>query len=87
MPEFNLFVIVCFLDYTNDYLNVEPSSAGTTNLGARFFEASSAGQRPRIDYVEAATGYTHSIIGVASANIAKVNALATANIGKINTLD
>ena len=83
----NNVVIVCFLDYTNDYLNVEPSSAGTTNLGARFFEASSAGQRPRIDYVEGATGYTHSIIGVASANIAKVNALATANIGKINTLD
>ena len=83
----NNVVIVCFLDYTNDYLNVEPSSTGTTNLGARFFEASSAGQRPRIDYVEGATGYTHSIIGVASANIAKVNALATANIGKINTLD
>jgi len=82
----NDVVIVCFLDYTNDYLNVTPSSAGTTNLGARFFEASSAGQRPRIDFT-LATGYTHTVLGVAAANIGKVNTVATANIGKINSLD
>ena len=41
----------------------------------------------RATYTEAATGYSHSVIGVASGNIGKVNALATANIGKINTLD
>ena len=38
-------------------------------------------------YTAAATGYGHKVLGVASANIAKVNTVATANIGKINTVD
>jgi hypothetical protein len=74
------------MDYTYDYLNVTPGSTGTFNLGARFTEASSAGQRPRIDYT-LATGYSHDVSGLAAANIAKVNTVATANIGKINSLD
>tara|TARA_Y100001963_G_C6683136_1_gene400845 strand:+ start:312 stop:1040 length:729 start_codon:yes stop_codon:yes gene_type:complete len=82
----NDVVIVCFMDYTYDYLNVTPGSTGTFNLGARFTEASSAGQRPRIDYT-LATGYSHDVSGLAAANIAKVNTVATANIGKINSLD
>ena len=82
----NDVVIVCFLDYTNDYLNVTPTSAGTTNLGARFHEASSEGQRPRIDYT-LATGYSHDVSGLAAADISEVNTVATANIGKINSLD
>jgi len=35
----------------------------------------------------AASGYTHKVLSVAAANIAKVNTVATANIGKINTVD
>ena len=45
-------VIVCFLDYTNDYLNVDPNTTVQRNLGARYNEASSAGQRIRINYTE-----------------------------------
>ena len=82
----NDVVIVCFLDYTNDYLNVTPTSVGTTNISGRFFEASSAGQRPRIDFT-LATGYTHTVLGVAAANIGKVNTVATANIEKVIGVD
>ena len=32
-------------------------------------------------------GYTHNVMGVAAANIAKVDGVATANIGKINGVD
>ena len=40
-----------------------------------------------IDYTAAVSGYGHSVSGVASASIGKVNTVATANIGKINTVD
>ncbi len=82
----NDVVIVCFLDYTYDYLNVTPTSVGTTNIGGRFTEQTNSSTRPRIDFT-LATGYTHTVMGVAAANIGKVNTLATANIGKINSLD
>ena len=35
----------------------------------------------------APSGYTHKVLGVASANIGKVNTVATANIGKVITVD
>ena len=79
----NNVVIVCFLDYTNDYLNVEPTSAGTFNITGRYTETSTTSMRPRIDYT-LATGYSHDIMGLASANIGKVNTVATANVGKIS---
>ena len=82
----NDVVIVCFLDYTNDYLNVTPTSTGTTNLGIRFHEASSEGQRPRIDYT-LATGYSHDVLGLAAASIAEVNTVAIADIAELNGLD
>lgn len=34
-----------------------------------------------------AVGYSHKVLGVAAASIAKVNTVATASIGKINTVD
>lgn len=82
----NNIVIVCFMDYTNDYLNVDPSSAVSPQLGGRYNEASSAGQRLRINYNLAATGYGNDVIGVASADIGEVNRVATANIAEINGL-
>ena len=82
----NDVVIVCFLDYTNDYLNVTPSSAGTLNISGRYSEQTTTSLRPHIDFT-LATGYTHTVLGVAAANIGKVNTVATANIGKINSLD
>ena len=38
-----------------------------------------------VTYVEA-SGYSHDVIGVATANIGEVNGVATANIGKINNI-
>jgi hypothetical protein len=32
-------------------------------------------------------GYSHKVLGITAANIAKVNTIATASIGKINTVD
>ena len=40
-----------------------------------------------ITFTDPASGYTHKVNSVASANIGKVNTVATANIGKINTVD
>ena len=78
----NDVVIVCFMDYTNDYLNVALTSNATLNLGGRFAEQSNINARPRIDYT-LATGYENAINGVAAANIGKVDGVATADIEKI----
>ena len=40
-----------------------------------------------VTYVESVSGYGHDVIGLASANIGKINGLATANIGKVSGLD
>jgi hypothetical protein len=80
----NNVVIVCFMDYTNDYLNVDPSSTTSLKLGGRYNEASSAGQRLRINYTEVAAGYGNNVNRVASANIEEINTVASANIEEIN---
>ena len=79
----NDVVIVCFLDYTNDYLNVAPSSGDNLNCGAYFAEKTSPDYRPHIDYT-LATGYANNVNGVASASIGKINGIATASIEKVN---
>ena len=81
----NDVVIVCFLDYTNDYLNVTPSSVGTLNISGRFFEQSNSAARPRIDFTLA--GYTNTVIGIAPGNIGKVIGVATTDIGKVIGVD
>ena len=80
----NNVVIVCFMDYTNDYLDVAPSSGSSLNCGGYFAEKTSPDYRPHIDYTLAPTGYGNSVNGVASANIGRINGVATANIEKVN---
>ena len=75
----NDVVIVCFMDYTNDYLNVAP---GTASLNCGGYYAESSSYKPHIDYTLA--GYGNSVNGVASANIGKINGVATADISKVN---
>ena len=70
------------MDYTNDYLNVAPSTGDSLNCGAYYAENSS--YKPHIDYTLATTGYGNSVNGVASANVGKVNGVATASISKVN---
>ena len=79
----NNVVIVCFMDYTNDYLNVEPSTGSYLNCGGYYAEKTSPDYRPHIDYT-LATGYSNSVNGVAAASIGKINGIATASIEKVN---
>ena len=73
--------ILALVQADNDFTNTAASSNVSLFSGIAF------GTTITLTFDEASSGYSHSVIGVAPANIGKVNALATANIGKINTLD
>ena len=79
----NNVVIICFMDYTNDYLNSVLGSNTTLNYGAYYTNYTGTSRDPYIEYTVAA-GYANNVNGVASANIGKINGIATANIGKVN---
>ena len=70
---------ICLIQSDNDLANVEATAVVTTGLQVL--------NQIRLSYTEGSAGYGHDVIGVASANIGKVNGVATANIGKINTVD
>tara|TARA_R110002074_G_scaffold338922_1_gene509444 strand:- start:172 stop:909 length:738 start_codon:yes stop_codon:yes gene_type:complete len=76
---------IAIIEHTHDYSNVTP----TDGSAFVFFEGVtgvSASEQPRL-VVVTSDGYTHNVMGVAAANIAKVDGVATANIGKINGVD
>ena len=79
----NDVVIICFMDYTNDYLNSALTSDLTLNIGGQYteFGGSSTTKDPYIEYTLA--GYGNNVNGVAAANISKVKGVATASIDKI----
>tara|TARA_R110002012_G_scaffold17410_2_gene65850 strand:- start:107 stop:841 length:735 start_codon:yes stop_codon:yes gene_type:complete len=79
----NNVVIICLMDYTNDYLNNALTSNALLNVGGFYSNYSGTSRDPKIDYT-LATGYANNVNGVASANISKVMGVATANISKIN---
>ena len=72
------------IDHDNDYTRTLTTSF--LSILTRI-EGPSTSNPPQIVVTEAATGYTHNVLGVAAANIAKVNGVATANIDKINGVD
>tara|TARA_Y100001973_G_scaffold21070_1_gene31101 strand:- start:613 stop:1356 length:744 start_codon:yes stop_codon:yes gene_type:complete len=78
----NDVVIICFMDYTNDYLNVEPASGSTLNCGGFFAEYTGQSIDPKILYTLAA-GYTNTVNGVAPGDISEVKGIATADISEI----
>ena len=78
----NDVVIICFMDYTNDYLNSALTSNASLNCGGYYADYPGTAYDPHIDYTLA--GYSNNVNGVAAANIAKVNRIATANISKVN---
>tara|TARA_R100000808_G_C2128517_1_gene138226 strand:- start:873 stop:1412 length:540 start_codon:yes stop_codon:yes gene_type:complete len=78
----NDVVIICFMDYTNDYLNSAPTSDNEFNCGGYFTDQSGTSKDPYIEYT-VVTGYGNTVTGVASANIGKVNGVATASISKV----
>ena len=75
-------VIICAMDYTNDYLNVALTSNAILNYGAYYTENTGTSKDPYIEY-EVATGYGNKVLGVTAGNIAKVDGVATANINKV----
>ena len=83
----NDVVIICFMDYTNDYLNSALTSDATLNCGGYFTEGAGSSKDPYIEYTVSAAGYTHGVNSLAAASINKVNTVATASIGKINSVD
>ena len=77
----NDVVIICFMDYTNDYLNSALTSDATLNIGGYYTEGAGTDKDPYIEYT--LSGYGNNVNGVASANIGKVKGVATASIEKI----
>tara|TARA_R100001443_G_scaffold65222_1_gene74516 strand:+ start:1963 stop:2649 length:687 start_codon:yes stop_codon:yes gene_type:complete len=71
------FAVVNF-DY--DYNDTAPS--GSNYVGLRFANFSGTSSDPQIEYT-VVTGYANDVMGVASANIGKVNGIATASVSKV----
>ena len=72
-----------------DYAGVDPTS-NIVKIAVYYSEfggGGGTGADPKLELTYTSTGYGHDVVGVASANIGKVNGVATANIGKINTVD
>jgi len=79
----NDYVIICFMDYTYDYLNSAPTANQTKAVGFYWNDQSGTSKDPYIEYTVAA-GYGNAVNGVAAANIGKINGVATASISKVN---
>ena len=77
----NNVVIICLMDYTNDYLNSALTSNGFLNYGVYFTDNSGTSKDPYIEYTLA--GYGNDVNGVASGNIGAVKGVSVANIEKI----
>jgi len=83
----NNVVIICLMDYTNDYLNTALTSDGSYSCGLYYAEYSGTSRDPYIDYTLAPAGATvHTINTVAEANIAAIKSVAHANIAEVNTI-
>ena len=78
----NNVVIICFMDYTHDYLNNAVGSNATLNYGAYYTNYTGTSRDPYIEYTLA--GYGNAVNGIAAANIGKINGVAIANIDKVN---
>lgn len=77
--------IVALVEFDHDYSNVAPAQDGTHyRVGLYYSDNSGTSFDPYIDYTLAPTGYANNVNGVSSANIGSVIGVATANIDKIN---
>lgn len=83
----NNVVIICFMDYTFDYLNSTPTVNNTYNVGAYYTNYTGTSRDPYIEYEIASVGFGHEVNNVASGSIAKVKGVATASIAKVIGVD
>ena len=72
---------ICLIQAENDLANV---AGGGVIHKTGFWRTTNT---IHLDYTEGTAGFGHKTIGVASANIGKINAVATANIGKVIGVD
>ena len=76
-------VIICVMDYTNDYLNVALTSNVALTYGLVFTEYSSTSADPYIEYeLQTMT----KVNGVADGDITKVIGTTNSNMAKINNI-
>ena len=72
-----------------DYNNSTPNTTSTTvynKFHVYYSEYTGTTRDPKLE-ITLATGFGHATIGVASANIGRVNGVATANVGKVIGVD
>ena len=74
-------LIICLMEYDHDHQDVAPSSE-TLAAGMYYDNETGTSKDPYIEY-ELVTGYANDVMGVASANIGKVNGVVTASIEKV----
>ena len=73
----------------NDYQNPGTDPSGVNFRTFNDFEDATFSFRPKLSITHdtAVSGFGHNVLGVASANISKVNGVASANIGKVIGVD
>ena len=77
----NDFFILAIVNFDFDYKNVDGAPLAVNRITHYTPDNPGTSRDPKIDYVTA--GYSNNVIGVASADIAKVNGIATADIENI----
>jgi|TARA_R110000822_G_scaffold93078_2_gene214401 hypothetical protein len=73
---------LALVEHDSDFTNSDQITNGASDISINL------GTTITLDFTEeAASGYTHNVIGVAAASIGKVSSVAAASIGKINSVD
>jgi len=75
-------VIICIMNYTNDYLNSTPS--GDVLCGMLYTDKSGTSYDPYIEYEVSSGSTVATVSGVAEASVATIKGVAHANIATIN---
>jgi len=75
---------ICCIESTKDLPNDELTSNFNANSGMYYTEYTGTTRDPKIDFTAGAAGYGNDVMGVASANIGKINGIATGDISKVN---
>ena len=79
------FFIIALIEFDHDYKNVDfDPVVATVSVGLNLANISTTDKKPTLRYN---LGYGNDVLGLALANISKINNLATANVGKVNSLD
>tara|TARA_R100000951_G_scaffold36460_1_gene31222 strand:+ start:597 stop:1319 length:723 start_codon:yes stop_codon:yes gene_type:complete len=69
-----------------DYNDTDPGTSNEVKIKIYYANSLSA-VWPKLELTLGTSGYSHNVLGVASADIASVNGVATANIASVNGVD